>query len=64
MMVVVTTELLDTAIAFVKTAARDLPRDAEPADLPAHVAAGRELAWALDGFVKTLTSRYEHLDGP
>ena len=59
-----TTELLDTAIATVKTAARDLPAGLEPADLSAQVAAARELAWALDGFVKTITARYEHLDGP
>lgn len=63
-MVVMTTKLLDTAIATVKTAARDLPRDVEPADLSAQIAAARELAWSLDAFVKTLTARYEHLDGP
>ena len=64
MMVAVTTELLDTAITSVKTAARDLPRDVEPADLSGQISAARELAWALDGLVKTLTARYENLDGP
>ena len=59
-----TTELLDSAIATVKTAARDLPRDLDPADLSAQIAAARELAWALDHFVKTIAGRYERLDGP
>jgi hypothetical protein len=63
-MMVMKTELLDTAIATVKTAARDLPRDVEPADLSAQIAAARELAWVLDGLVKTLTARYEQLDRP
>ena len=63
MMVAVTTVLLDTAIATVKTAARDLPAGLEPADLAAQVAAARELGWALDQFVKTITARYEHLNG-
>ena len=63
-MVGMTTELLDTAIATVKTAERDFPRDVEPADLSAQIAAAPELVWGFDGFVKTLTFRYEHLDGP
>jgi hypothetical protein len=58
------TKLLDAAITTVKTAARDLPRNLEPADLSAQVAAARELGWVLDQFVKALLDRYEHLDGP
>ena len=64
MMVVMTTELLDTAITTVTTAARDLPRDLEPADLSAQIGAARELGWALDEFLKSLAARYERLAGP
>ena len=58
-MVVVTTELLDTAIASVKAAARDLPPGIEPAELSAQIAAARELAWALDQFVDDITRAAE-----
>ena len=59
-----TTELLDTAIATIKVAARDLTRDVEPPDLSAQIAGARELTWALDHFVNTLAVRYGQLDGP
>lgn len=63
MMVVVMTELLDTAIASVKAAARDLPPGMEPAELSGQIAAARELGWALDQFVKSVAACYEHLGG-
>ena len=59
-----TAVLLDAAIATVKSATSDIPRDIEPADLSALVAAARELGRVLDQFVKTLAAPYEHLDGP
>ncbi len=58
----VVTTLLDSAIATLKTAARDLPGGMEPADMSAQIAAAREVAWALEHFVKTLNTRYEHLE--
>jgi len=58
------TDHLNDSIAGVKIAARDLAPDLEPAELSAHIAAARELGWALDHFVKTLAARYERLDGP